>query len=320
MLRLCLLALIAATALAARADELAEATELLRAGKHGEAMARVDKLLAAKPDNAKVRFLKGVIHTDQGDTRAAIDIFRKLTEDHPELPEPYNNLAVIYASQGEYDRARMALEKSIRTHPSYATAYENLGDVYARLASQAYDKALELDSSNAAAQSKLALVRDLVGTSPPTPKIPIAMAEKPAPVAEKPVAQPEKPAPANAKPAVPQSGVSGAVLESVRAWADAWGRKDAETYLSAYAPEFRVPGGKSRADWENLRRARVTAPKSISVTVDSPKVSVQSGDRASVTFLQRYESDRFSGTTTKTLVLSRSADGRWRIVDERVSN
>jgi ketosteroid isomerase-like protein len=119
---------------------------------------------------------------------------------------------------------------------------------------------------------------------------------------------------------VPQSGVSGAVLESVRAWADAWGRKDAETYLSAYAPEFRVPGGKSRADWENLRRARVTAPKSISVTVDSPKVSVQSGDRASVTFLQRYESDRFSGTTTKTLVLSRSADGRWRIVDERVSN
>src|SRR2546425_9737176 len=75
-------------------------------------------------------------------------IFTKLTQDYPELPEPYNNLAVIYASQGQYEKARAALEQSIRTHPSYATAYENLGDVYAKLASQAYDKALQLDSSN----------------------------------------------------------------------------------------------------------------------------------------------------------------------------
>ncbi len=33
-------------------------------------------------------------------------MFRGLIEDYPELPEPYNNLAVIYAQQGEYDSAR----------------------------------------------------------------------------------------------------------------------------------------------------------------------------------------------------------------------
>ena len=70
---------------------------------------------------------------------------------------------MIYASQGQYDKARAALEQSIRTHPSYATAYENLGDVYAKLASQAYDKALQIDSSNAAAKNKLSLTRELVG-------------------------------------------------------------------------------------------------------------------------------------------------------------
>jgi hypothetical protein len=54
---------------------------------------------------------------------------------------------------------------AIRTHPSYATAHENLGDIYARLASQAYDKALQIDSSNSSAQNKLALIRDLMSTA-----------------------------------------------------------------------------------------------------------------------------------------------------------
>ena len=127
----------------------------------------MNKVLAAKPRDPQARFLKGLILTEQGNTQEAIDIFTRLTQDYPELPEPYNNLAVIYASQGQYDKARAALEQSIRTHPSYATAYENLGDVYAKLASQAYDKALQLDSSNTGAQNKLSLVRELVGGPAP---------------------------------------------------------------------------------------------------------------------------------------------------------
>ena len=79
--------------------------------------------------------MKGLILTEQGKPADAIKIFTGLTEDYPELPEPYNNLAVLYASQGQYDKARTALEMSIRTHPSYATAHENLGDIYAKMAS-----------------------------------------------------------------------------------------------------------------------------------------------------------------------------------------
>jgi tetratricopeptide (TPR) repeat protein len=127
---------------------------MLRAGQTDQAMQRVDAALAQKPRDAQMRFFKGLILTEQGKTNDAIQVFLHLTEDYPELPEPYNNLAVLYASQGEYEKARASLEMAIRTHPSYATAHENLGDVYAKLASQAYDKALQLDSNNQAAQSK----------------------------------------------------------------------------------------------------------------------------------------------------------------------
>jgi ketosteroid isomerase-like protein len=124
-------------------------------------MDRVDKYLASKPRDPQMRFLRGVIQRDAGKTSEAIATFTRLTEEFPELPEPYNNLAVLYAGQGQFDKARSSLEMAIQTNPSYATAHENLGDVYAKLASQAYNKALQLDSSNEAVAPKLALIREL---------------------------------------------------------------------------------------------------------------------------------------------------------------
>ncbi|MBC7513149.1 MAG: tetratricopeptide repeat protein [Herminiimonas sp.] len=147
--------------LPACADDLADVGRLMRAGQSGEALVRVDAFLAKNPRDMQMRFIKGVVLTEQGKTADAITIFTKLTEDHPDLPEPYNNLAVLFAASGQYDKARVALDMAIRTNPSYATAYENLGDVHAKLASQAYDKALQLDSGNSNAKSKLTLLRTL---------------------------------------------------------------------------------------------------------------------------------------------------------------
>jgi tetratricopeptide (TPR) repeat protein len=292
--------------LAAFADELQEATKLLKAGEHQQALDNVNKALLAKPRDAQLRFLKGLILTEQGNAKESIAIFRKLTEDYPDLPEPYNNLAVIYASQGQYDKARGALEQSIRTHPSYATAYENLGDVYAKLASQAYDKALQIDSSNAGAQNKLALVRELVGGP--------SMA-KPAPAAIAAVTAKPKPAPEAAKPAAGGDDI----VQVVNAWAQAWSKKDVDAYLAFYARDFSTPKGESRENWEKSRRHRISAPKTIAVTVQAPKVSLQ-GDKASVTFRQGYRSDVLPArTSTKTLVLTK-ANGRWLIQQEKVVN
>jgi Flp pilus assembly protein TadD len=146
---------------AAHADDYADVSRLMRAGQFAEAMTKVDQYLATKPRDPQMRFFKGVIQTETGKTNDAIATFTKITEDYPELPEPYNNMAVLYAGQSQFDKARAALEMAIRTNPSYATAHENLGDVYARLASQAYSKALQLDGGNAAVPPKLALIRNL---------------------------------------------------------------------------------------------------------------------------------------------------------------
>jgi tetratricopeptide (TPR) repeat protein len=335
-LRRGLLALVATTLLAAspaRADDLQDATKLLKGGQHQQALERVNKVLTSKPRDPQARFLKGLIFTEQGNTREAIDIFSKLTQDYPELPEPYNNLAVIYASQGQYEKARTALEQSIRTHPSYATAYENLGDVYAKLASQAYDKALQIDSSNAGAQNKLSLVRELVGGTPSSAKPPLIVAQK-APTAEKPAAEKpaaEKPAaekPAAQKPAVekpaaqkpaaekPAANAAAEVAAALNGWAQAWSKKDADAYLSYYAKDFKTPGGESRADWEKGRRSRIAAPKSIAVAIASPKVTMTGPNQATVAFRQTYRSDVLKSTSTKTLVMVKN-EGGWQIQQER---
>ncbi len=157
-----LLALVASlSVLPAQADDYEDVTQLLRSNQFASALTLVDRHLASKPADPQMRFLKGVILRNLGKQAEAIAIFTKLTEDYPELPEPYNNLAVLYAGQGQFDKARMALEVAIRTNPSYATAHENIGDIYARLASQAYNKALQLDSGNAAVPPKLALIREI---------------------------------------------------------------------------------------------------------------------------------------------------------------
>jgi Flp pilus assembly protein TadD len=203
----------------ARADALADAQRLFRAGQHQSALERVEQALADKPKDAQARFLKGLILTEMNRQADAVAVFTRLTEDYPELPEPYNNLAVIYAQQRQYDKAKTALEMAIRTHPSYATAHENLGDIYARLASQAYDRALQLDSSNVGAQNKLAMIRELMsgsprpaaakgpassGKTPAAASAPAAAAAAvtPPPAAEKPAGPPPAPAipPAESRP------------------------------------------------------------------------------------------------------------------------
>jgi ketosteroid isomerase-like protein len=157
-----LMTLVGVTAFSsAYADDYSDVSQLIRAGKLPEALVKADQFLSGQPKDPQMRFLKGVAQRESGKTSDAIGTFTRLTEDYPELPEPYNNLAVLYAGQGQYDKARTALEMAIHTNPSYSTAHENLGDVYAKLASQAYNKALLLDNTNAAVVPKLALIKEL---------------------------------------------------------------------------------------------------------------------------------------------------------------
>ena len=317
------------TITAARADDYAEVSQLMRSGKAAEAMARADQYLAAKPRDPQMRFLKGVMQRDSGKTQEAIASFTKLTEEFPELPEPYNNLAVLYAGQSQFDKARAALEMAIRTNPSYATAHENLGDVYAKLASQAYNKALQLDGSNAAVPPKLALIRELFNPAAAGQR-PAAAPVAPAPAkTSAPASQPAvTPAPAASSASVPvaktaptpapvTSAAGDAASEAqaaVYAWAKAWASKDVEAYLAAYGKSFSPPGGLSRKAWEEERRKRISGKSSIQVKLEKLSVTMDAG-RAIARFRQDYRADALAVSSRKTLELAKSGD-RWLIVRE----
>jgi Flp pilus assembly protein TadD len=371
--RIAVILSLALAAAAAHADELQDINRMMRQGQLTQALERAEKFLAGKPRDAQGRFLKGLILTEMNRPRDAIQVFSKLSEDYPELPEPYNNLAVLYASQGQYEKARLALESSIRTHPSYATAHENLGDIYAKLASQAYDKALQLDSSNTGAKTKLAMIGELISsgraaraparpeaakTAPAAPgkiadasKASAATSAKPAAapkVAEPKVAEPKvaeikvaeikvtepkaaKPEAAEPKAAEPEAAAPKAVkagggpgaeadliVKTVLDWASAWSRQDVAGYLAHYAKDFKTPKGEARADWEQLRKRRISAPKRIEVRVESPKVTISGENSAKVSFHQVYRSDIVKASGTKTLFMAKS-NGKWLIHEERVN-
>jgi len=300
------------------ADNYADASRLFKQGNHAAALETIEAAIAANPRDARARFLKGLILTEQNKPNDAIKVFTALTDDYPELPEPYNNLAVLYASQGQYDKARKALEMAIRTHPSYAIAHENLGDVYAKMASEAYDKALQLDRGNAAAQTKLAMIKDLFSSSVVPGKGTSQAGVSEATIAATATSTPKDKKPPSPKPPAPGKAESDAVLAAVMDWAKAWSAQDADAYLAHYAPGFLVPGGEPRAAWEATRRDRITKPKSIEVTVGSPKVSFDANGLAIVSFRQGYRSDTLNTAGAKTLTLLKN-DDRWRIVQERMN-
>ena len=141
---------------------LTEAGQLERQGRYAEALAKIEPVNASDPDQARPRFLKGVILMDMNRLNEAIAQFEKLRDDFPEIAETYNNLAVLYMRQGRVAQARNTLEIAVQAHPDYATAHENLGDVYARMAADQYAQ-----GGNSAAR-KLQKLSDLL--SPPSSK------------------------------------------------------------------------------------------------------------------------------------------------------
>lgn len=340
LLRIATLSALLGMPLAHAADDYSEITQLLRTGKAQEALVKADQRIAANPRDPQLRFLRGVAQADTGKQADAIATFTKLTEDYPELPEPYNNLAVLYANQNQLDKARAALEMAIRTNPSYATAHENLGDIYAKLAGQAYNKALQLDATQAnSLRPKLALIRELFSAdakatvskvassarapapapaAAPTPAPAAAPAPAPTPApAAAPQAAPAAPADAPA-PAAPKAAATSSaekdVAKAVHAWAAAWESQDMNAYLGAYAKNFRPQNQSSRAAWEKERRERIVGRAKITVDISDLRVHVD-GDKAQARFRQQYSSGSMNVSSRKTLDMVNQG-GHWSIVRE----
>ena len=265
------LACVVSAPLYAQSTDLDGIRQLARDGKLDTALEQINLQLQQTPGERQLRFLKGVILAEKKQPVKAIEVFRKLTVDFPDLPEPYNNLAVLYASQGDYEQARDALLLAINTHPSYATAHENLGDIYAKMAGVAYDKALSIDTNNATAKHKLNLIDDLfVGPGDAQSKV----------AAPEPVAEPatstalveSAPEQSIQLKTAPLEVDEASVLETVNDWSKDWAAQDVDAYLGHYAARFKPNGGLSYSAWQKQRRSRLTRPEFIRVKISNPVV------------------------------------------------
>lgn len=144
------------------ADEFAEVQRLLKAGETGAALQRVERAVAATPRDARLRFVHGVILLDLQRDAPAMAVFQRLTEEFPELPEPYNNIALLHARAGRLEAARLALETALRNDPGQLAARQNLGDIHLRLALQAWETVAAATPADVALLRKLRLSRELI--------------------------------------------------------------------------------------------------------------------------------------------------------------
>lgn len=136
----------------------AQVSKLLKEKKYTEALVEIDANIKRNPRNVQMHFVRGRTLIDLGQLEQARLEFVSITERFPELPEPYNNLAVLYASAGKLEAARENLEMALKLAPSDAVAMQNLADVYTRLAAGHYKRAYELNRrlSDAPRKQKLA--------------------------------------------------------------------------------------------------------------------------------------------------------------------
>lgn len=307
-----------------------EVTQLLDQGKVKEAAQRVQAQLKKTPGDVELRFLQGIIAFEQKNHTQAIESFLSLTRDYPAMPEPYNNLAVLYAAKGEARKATEALEQAMRTHASYATAHQNLGDLYARMANDAYAKALQLDNHRQPAPAQLSLIRQVPGTmpvaantlhtaesatTPPPPAqavTPTASAIVPATASPQAARQSTTPEPAAAPV---QLETVQHIEQAVQRWAQAWSSQNMAAYYAAYSPRFQPSGGESLAQWKSDRKDRIVGKTTINVSVRDLKVSPQTGDLAHVSFRQYYVAGGYKATTRKTLRMQREGL-QWLILRE----
>lgn len=267
------------------------------------------QMQASAFEQARERFAQGVIATEQKKYPEAIQIFNALIKDFPNLPEPYNNLAVLYASQGDLVQAASLLQQAVRIDPYYASGYENLGDMYTLLANEAYNKAVSLDEMRTGLPAKLAMIQQIF----PDGRTSIAHTQQKAPAAAS--AQPASPAAAQPQQHSPHA-LSIAVEHAVKDWADAWASQNLARYFAAYSEQFKPLKG-SLAAWKAERRARIEDKGFIKVDISDLKVQIQ-GNRATATFRQRYTADNYQSNDRKTLELQREGD-KWLITREFTS-
>lgn len=124
----------------------------------------VEQQLTIHPNDPNLRFQRAVILERLALTDQAQKAYEALTQDHPELSEPQNNLGVMLARKGQLREARERFELALRSNPNNRMAEENLADIWLRMAEAQYRQLQAKDPNNPRLASKIDALKQPLAT------------------------------------------------------------------------------------------------------------------------------------------------------------
>lgn len=266
-------------------------------GRYDEALSQISGLLADNKDDFRALLLKGNVNKLMGNSDQAIAIFKQLIKQYPQMPEPYNNLAVLYADSGQTSLAIETLQQVFSTSHSYSAAFNNLRNLYNEMASSAYREALDISNKKPNKSARYTLLNETV--------VKLASDEE--------KAEPDT----NITMAEQSNDLSMQIQKVIASWSKAWTSRDTKAYFAHYHREFVPPNASSRKKWERVRGVRLKKPKFIKIEIVGVSVSVKSDTTVTAMFEQHYRSDTYKDTVVKVLTFKKQKD-QWRILKEDV--
>ena len=145
------------------ADVVSDVHSLVAKGDLAAALRAADAAVQADTRDAQPRFLRAVVLMDLQRSADALAAFTLLSQEYPELPEPFNNIALLQVRAGQLELARQALETALRNDPGHREARSNLGEVHLMLAVQAWQQVAGSGPVDPRLQRRLDAARALVG-------------------------------------------------------------------------------------------------------------------------------------------------------------
>lgn len=141
--------------------------EALQRGNYKHALALADSVEQVEPEFADLYFFRGSVYVAMQQFGDARDAFQKVLLLDKEFPGAHQRLGDVATALGQLDKALGHYEDEARLHPD-TNLYEKIGTMYADAgradnALNAYQKAINRDSSNATAYLLLGQLKEQLG-------------------------------------------------------------------------------------------------------------------------------------------------------------
>jgi Flp pilus assembly protein TadD len=161
------------------ADGTPQIDQEIADGRLSQALADLDRRIASNPSDVQAKFKRATVLARLNRDDEAITAFTAITQQYPELPEPYNNLAALYAKHGQLGQARTTLETAVAANPAYALGRQNLASVYLRLSLESYQEAVKRDPHDTLSAQRVQQLTALLNQAQPKPETPASAASAP---------------------------------------------------------------------------------------------------------------------------------------------